>query len=112
MDFRMNTVQSAKRARVRRRLGISRRGVLQLGLGATAGLLAGSQRASAQDATPVATSVADLTAEERGWLERASRRTSTAGSISRSRARRSSAGSSTATWSPPNTPTPSASTRR
>ena len=57
----------------RRRFDISRRGVLQLGLGATAGLLVGSQRASAQAATPVATSLADLTAEERGWLERASR---------------------------------------
>ena len=54
-------------------LDVSRRRVLQLGLGATAGLLTGSERASAQNATPVATSVADLTAEQRGWLERASR---------------------------------------
>ncbi|MCD6058592.1 MAG: hypothetical protein K0Q89_2122 [Thermomicrobiales bacterium] len=44
-----------------------------MGLGATTGLLARSQHASAQDATPVTTSLADLTAEERGWLERASR---------------------------------------
>jgi len=55
------------------RLDVSRRGVLQLGLGATAGLLAGSQQASAQGATLAATLRADLTAEERGWLERASR---------------------------------------
>ena len=55
------------------RLDVSRRGVLQLGLGTTAGLLVGSQRASAQHATPAASPVVGLPAEERGWLEGASR---------------------------------------
>ena len=66
-------MRSATGGSGRRRLDISRRRVLQLGLGATAGLLAGSQQASAQTATPVTTSLSALTAEERGWLERASR---------------------------------------
>ena len=55
-------------------LDVSRRRVLQLGLGATAGLLAGPQQASAQNATPAAMiELRDFTDEERGWLERASR---------------------------------------
>jgi len=53
--------------------GISRRGVLRTGLGATAALLIPAASARGQSATPSASPVASLTEEERGWVERASR---------------------------------------
>jgi hypothetical protein len=53
--------------------GISRRGVLRTSLGATAALLVPSAPVRGQSATPSASPVAELTDEERGWLERASR---------------------------------------
>jgi Phospholipase B len=67
------TTRSPNGGDPRRGHGMSRRGVVRLGLGATAGLLTGSQRAWAQVATPAASPVASLTEEEHGWLERASR---------------------------------------
>jgi uncharacterized protein CbrC (UPF0167 family) len=53
--------------------GMSRRGVLKSGFGATAALLIPSGSARGQSATPSASPAAGLTEEQRGWLERASR---------------------------------------
>jgi hypothetical protein len=54
-------------------IGVSRRGALQLGLGAAAGRLVGAPRALAQVGTPTAAAGDSLTGEERGWLARAAR---------------------------------------
>ena len=73
MDFRRHhTVPTMTDIDPRRR-GISRRGVLKTSLAASASLLVRPVRAGAQDATPSASPVADLSDEQRGWLERASR---------------------------------------
>jgi hypothetical protein len=54
--------------------GVSRRGALKMGLGATAGLLLRPDQVRAQTGTPAAMpAAAGLTAEEQGWLGRASR---------------------------------------
>src|SRR5262245_27655368 len=50
-----------------------RRGLLKTGLAASAALLARPYLARAQDATPVASPAAGLTAEEQGWIDSASR---------------------------------------
>ncbi|MCD6059103.1 MAG: peptidase [Thermomicrobiales bacterium] len=73
MDFRRHhTVPTMTDIDPRRR-GISRRGVLKTSLAASASLLVRPVRAGAQDATPSASPVADLSDEQRSWLERASR---------------------------------------
>lgn len=73
MDFRRRHTVPTTTVTDSRERGISRRGVLKTGLGATAALLLPSTSVLGQSATPSASPVAGLTEEQRGWLERASR---------------------------------------
>ena len=109
MDFRRRQTVPTTMAADPRSRGISRRGVLKTGLAASASLMVRPVAGGAQDATP--RSPVSPMSSVAGWSAPRAM-TSTAGSISRSRVRRSSAASSTATWWPPSTPTLSASTRR